>query len=84
MVPLGFGLVVKLIVAPLLTLIGCRFLGLYDLPADISIFEAGMPPMVTAGALAIAAGMAPELAAALVSIGIPLAFLTLPLLYLLI
>jgi len=82
--PLGFGLAVKLVVAPLLTLVGCRLLGLTDLAADIAIFEAGMPPMVTAGALAIAAGLAPELAAALVSIGIPLAFLSLPLLYLLI
>ncbi len=82
--PLGFGLAVKLVVAPLLALLGCRLLGLNDLAADIAIFEAGMPPMVTAGALAIAAGMAPELAAALVSIGIPLAFLSLPLLYLLI
>ncbi len=82
--PLGFGLGVKLVIAPLLALVGCRLLGLTDLAADITIFEAGMPPMVTAGALAIAAGMAPELAAALVSLGIPLAFLTLPLLYMLI
>jgi hypothetical protein len=82
--PLGFGLGVKLVIAPLLALVCCRLLGLTDLAADIAIFEAGMPPMVTAGALAIAAGMAPELAAALVSLGIPLAFMTLPLLYMLI
>ena len=82
--PLGFGLAIKLVLAPLVALVGCRILGLNDLSADISIFEAGMPPMVTAGALAIAAGIAPELAAALVSLGIPLAFMTLPLLYMLI
>lgn len=82
--PLGFGLAIKLVLAPLVALAGCRLLGLTDLSADIAIFEAGMPPMVTAGALAIAARIAPELAAALVSLGIPLAFMTLPLLYMLI
>jgi len=80
--PLGFGLAVKLVVAPILALIGCRMIGLHGLPTDIAIFEAGMPPMVTSGAIAIAAGMLPELAAALVSLGLALAFVTLPLLYL--
>jgi predicted permease len=79
--PLGFGLAVKLIIAPIVALIGCRIVGLNNLAADIAIFEAGMPPMVTAGALAIAAGMLPELAAALVSLGMALAFLSLPVLY---
>jgi len=79
--PLGFGLAVKLIIAPLAALLGCRLLGLNGLAADIAVFEAGMPPMVTAGALAMAAGMVPELAAAMVSLGMALAFLTLPLLY---
>jgi predicted permease len=82
--PLGFGLAIKLAIAPLLALSGCRLLGLDSLAADVSIFEAGMPPMVTAGALAIAAGMVPELAAALVSLGMALAFVTLPILYFLI
>jgi predicted permease len=79
--PLGFGLAVKLAIAPLVALIGCRLWGLNNLAADVAIFEAGMPPMVTAGALAIAAGMLPELAAALVSLGMALAFLSLPVLY---
>jgi predicted permease len=82
--PLGCGLAIKLIIAPLVTLIGCRLLGLNTLAADIAIFESGMPPMVTAGALAIAAGMLPELAAALVSLGMALAFVSLPILYYLI
>ncbi|MEJ2520720.1 MAG: AEC family transporter, partial [Desulfuromonadales bacterium] len=81
--PLSYGLAIKLAIAPVVALLGCRFLGLTDLAANVSIFEAGMPPMVTAGALAIAAGMVPELAAALVSLGMALAFVTLPLLYLL-
>lgn len=79
--PLGFGLAVKLVVAPLAALLACRLLGMDDLATNVTIFEAGMPPMVTAGALAIAAGMQAELAAALVSLGIPLAFATLPLLF---
>ncbi len=82
--PLGCGLAIKLAVAPLAALLFCRLFGFDSLAADISIFEAGMPPMVTAGALAIAAGLLPELAAALVSLGMALAFLTLPLLFLLI
>jgi malate permease and related proteins len=79
--PLGFGLAVKLLLAPLVALAVCRLLGLQGLPVDISIFEAGMPPMVTAGALAVAAGMEPELAVALVGLGLILAFATLPLLF---
>lgn len=82
--PLAYGLAIKLAIAPLATLAGSRLLGLTNLASDISIFEAGMPPMVTAGALAIAAGLVPELAAALVSLGMALAFISLPLLYLLI
>ncbi len=82
--PLGIGLGVKLLIAPLAALAVCRLLGLDDLAADIAIFEAGMPPMVTAGALAVAAGMEAELAVALVGIGIILAFGTLPLIFFLI
>ena len=82
--PLAYGLAIKLAIAPLAALAGSRLLGLTNLASDISIFEAGMPPMVTAGALAIAAGLVPELAAALVSLGMALAFISLPLLYLLI
>ena len=79
--PLGFGLGLKLIIAPVAALIGCRLLGLHGLPADISVFEAGMPPMVTAAALAVAAGMEAELAIALAGLGLVLAFATLPVLY---
>jgi len=79
--PLGFGLGIKLVAAPLVALLLCRLLGLHGLPADIPIFEAGMPPMVTAGALAVVAGMEAELAVSLVGMGIILSFGTLPLLY---
>ena len=81
--PLGWGLGIKLLAAPLLTLLVCRLAGLHGLPVDIAIFEAGMPPMVTAGALAVAADMEPDLAVALVGLGIILAFASLPLVFLL-
>ncbi len=79
--PLCFGLVLKLMLAPLAALGICRLLGLQGQAADVSIMEAGMPPMVTAGALAVVAGMDAELSAALVGLGLLLAFGTLPLLY---
>jgi hypothetical protein len=81
MSPLLVGLSVKLIVAPLLALLSCHLLGLNSLATRVAIFEAGMPPMVSAGALAIMAGLAPELTAAMVGVGILLSFLTLPLLF---
>ena len=78
--PLGAGLVIKLAVAPLIALLCCRLLGLDTLAAQVAVFEAGMPPMVSAGALAIMAGLSPRLTAALIGLGIGLSFLTLPLL----
>ncbi|PLX46814.1 MAG: hypothetical protein C0613_16110 [Desulfobulbaceae bacterium] len=80
-VPFGHGLLVKLVVAPLLALFACKALGLESDAARIAVFEAGMPPMVTAGALALAAGLATELAAALVGWGIVISFVTLSGLY---
>jgi len=76
--PLGFGLAVKLLVAPLSALFLCRLAGLNGMVIDVSVLEAAMPPMVTAGALAVIAGLDADLAVALVGIGIVLAFGTLP------
>lgn len=78
---MGVGLAIKLVAAPLLALLLCRLAGLNDEPARVAIFEAGMPPMVSAGALAILADLSPPLTAALVGLGIILSFVTLPLLY---
>ncbi|MCK4839810.1 MAG: AEC family transporter [Desulfobulbaceae bacterium] len=79
--PLGFGLTLKLVAAPLIALATCRFFGLEGEAVRVSIFEAGMPPMVSAGALAILAGLSPALTAALVGLGIILSFVTLPTLF---
>lgn len=79
--PLGLGLALKLVAAPLIALGICRFLGLEGEAVNVSIFEAGMPPMVSAGALAILAGLSPALTAALVGLGIIISFVTLPMLF---
>ncbi len=79
--PLGLGLFLKLVAAPLTAILICRLLGIEGEAANVSIFEAGMPPMVSAGALAIMAGLSPALTAALVGLGIILSFVTLPVLF---
>jgi predicted permease len=79
--PLSLGLAIKLVAAPLSALLFCRLLGFDSEAARVAIFEAGMPPMVSAGALAILADLAPPLTAALVGLGILFSFATLPLLY---
>lgn len=79
--PLMIGLSIKLVVAPLLALLFCWLTGTNNLPSRVAILESGMPPMVSAGALAIMAGLSPELTAAMVGLGILLSFLTLPLLF---
>jgi predicted permease len=81
--PLAAGLGLKLVAAPLAALGICRALGVEGPAAAVSVFEAGMPPMISAGALALLAGLAPELSAALVGAGILLSFATLPALALL-
>ncbi|MBF0193138.1 MAG: AEC family transporter [Magnetococcales bacterium] len=77
--PLIAGLSLKLFIAPLLALLVCNIFGLTSDPARIAIFEAAMPSMITAGALAIAAGLAPDLIAAMVGMGLLTSYITLPL-----
>jgi len=79
--PLAVGLALKLVAAPLVALAGCRLLGLSGNAADVAVFESGMPPMIAAWAVAMKAGLEPELGAALVSLGILLSFVTLPFLF---
>jgi len=78
---LSIGLSIKLIAAPIVALLLCKLAGFAGEPVRVSIFESGMPPMVSAGAMAIMANLAPDLTAALVGIGIVLSFVTLPFLY---
>ena len=78
--PLAFvlGLSVKMLLFPFLVLAVCALLGLHGLPVRVAVLESAMPPMITAGALATMAGLAPELAAALVGYGVLLSLATLP------
>ncbi len=77
--PLATGLLLKLAVMPALALALVPLLGLHGEMARTTVLEAAMPSMVTAGALAIAHGLAPRLAAAMVGYGLLLSLLTLPL-----
>ncbi len=78
---LSIGLVIKLLIAPLAALLLTRWIGLEGELVQVSIFEAGMPPMVSAGALAILDDLNAPLAAGLVGVGILFSFITLPLLF---
>lgn len=78
------GLVYKLVLAPAV-IFGIYFL-LMDwrgLEAQVSLLEAGMAPMVTASIVAVEFGLPAKLANGLVSIGIPISFVTVYLWYLL-
>jgi len=77
--PLAAGLVLKLALLPALALPLVRLLGLHGEMARTTVLESAMPSMVTAGALAIAHGLAPRLAAAMVGYGVLLSLATLPL-----
>ena len=77
--PLLSGLGIKLLLMPLLVLSGAMLLGLSGKAVQVSVFEAAMPPMISAGAIAMMAGLAPRLVAALVGFGLLLSFITLPL-----
>jgi len=78
--PFGVGLGLKMVLMPLIVMLLCMGLGRFDLAAQTSIMQAAMPPMITAGLMAIAAGFAPRMVAAMVGYGIVLAFVNLTLL----
>ncbi|MBF0329206.1 MAG: AEC family transporter [Nitrospirae bacterium] len=78
---LCIGLSIKLVGAPLAALFICKAAGLEGEAVRVSVFESGMPPMISAGALAILSNLSPNLTAALVGLGIILSFATLPVLY---
>jgi len=79
LLPLGYGLVAKLVLMPLLALGFAALYGLHGEMRAAAIYETAMPPMITAGALLSLAGLAPELAAALVGFGMLASMATLPL-----
>ncbi len=76
--PLATGLLLKLLVIPALALPLSLLLGMQGTMLRVGVLESAMPGMITAAALAIAHGLAPRLAAALIGYGILLSVLTLP------
>jgi predicted permease len=76
--PFVIGLSIKMLVAPILILLGFTILGFKGEIYTITVFEAAMPPMISAGALAIMANFSPRFTATMLAYGILLAFVTLP------
>lgn len=74
--PFAFSLGIKLVIAPAIAFFICFLFSWDNQVATISIMEAGMAPMITAGAIASMAGLAPRLSSAIVGYGILISFLT--------
>lgn len=72
--PAGFALVARLVVIPAIAF--ALSLGLAPLVHATATLEAGMGPMITAGALAIEAGLAPTMSAAILGWGTLLSLVT--------
>jgi predicted permease len=81
LLPFTAGLAIRLLVVPLIFILVCRLAGLAGPAIQVSLFETAMPSMVTAGALASIAGLAPRLTSALVGYGILASFVTLPFIF---
>lgn len=79
--PFSVALIVKLIIAPLIAFIICKIFAWDNQASVVSIMEAGMAPMITAGAIASMAGLAPRLSTAIVGYGIIISFITTGLLF---
>lgn len=76
---LASGLGYKLLLGPgLLSLLYLGLLGLHGTIVQVTLFEAAMGPMITAGIVAIDHDLDPPLVTMLLGIGIPLSFVTLP------
>lgn len=79
--PLLFAIPIKLIVMPLIALAVVTQFNVPELLTQVVVFEAAMPVMISAGAVAIGANLAPRMVSALVAVGLILSFITLPVWY---
>jgi hypothetical protein len=79
--PFGMALLIKLGIAPMIALAIVKMAGWSNLAANVSVMEAGMAPMITAGAMASLSGLAPRLSSAIVGYGILISFFTTALLF---
>jgi hypothetical protein len=76
---LGMGLLWKLALAPALTLALGWLFGVEALLLKTAVLQAAMAPMISGGILAVSHRLNPPLANAMVGLGIPLSFITVPL-----
>jgi hypothetical protein len=74
--PFSVALFIKLIIAPIIAIIICKIFNWNNEASMVSIMEAAMAPMITAGAIASMAGLAPRLSSAIVGYGILISFIT--------
>lgn len=74
--PFLTGLGYKLALAPLLVWAWMRLGGVEGLGVEVAVLEAAMAPMVTGALLAQSYGLRPELAAALLGVGVPVSLAT--------
>lgn len=79
--PFSIALLIKLVIAPMIAIMIVKLAGWTSLAADVSVMEAGMAPMITAGAMASLSGLAPRLSSAIVGYGILISFVTTALLF---
>ena len=80
-VPALLGLILKMAALPALVFAVSVFVGSpQDLAWSTSILQAAAPPMVTAGVVAVGAGLSAELVAYMIGVGTLVAFVSLPLL----
>ncbi|KKO48714.1 membrane protein [Arsukibacterium sp. MJ3] len=79
--PLLSALTIKLLMMPLLAWAIWTSLGQTGLAVDVSIFQAAMPPMISAGAIAIMAGLAPRLVSGIIGLGILIGLMSLPIVF---
>lgn len=80
LIPLSIGLFLKLLLLPFIVFFIVKGIGLSGVSINVSILQSGMPPMITAGAMAVAAKLEEELSVALVGFGLIFSFASLSLL----
>lgn len=79
--PLLWGLSLKLCLMPAVAWCLWKLTGQQGLAIEVSVFQAAMPSMISAGAIASAAGLAPRLVSGMVGLGILLSLVTLPVVF---
>jgi len=74
--PFSLALIIKLVFAPIIAFLACKLFSWDNQASLVSILEAGTAPMITAGAIASMANLAPRLSSAIVGYGILISFIS--------